>query len=127
MEEPVINRVLTVLDAEEASLRFAEAGAARIAESPLRVPDRIKGSCEHLETEPLAHTPTCYEGCEECIAMGRDTWVALRMCTHCGHIGCCDSSLGHATAHFQTSGHPVMRSAEPGELWRWCYVDDLLG
>lgn len=59
--------------------------------------------------------------------MGRTDWVALRLCTRCGHVGCCDSSLGHATAHFHAEDHPVMRSAEPGELWRWCYVDEVLG
>jgi len=46
------------------------------------------------------------------------------MCLSCGHIGCCDSSVGrHATAHFTESSHPVMRSFERGEDWRWCFVD----
>jgi Zn-finger in ubiquitin-hydrolases and other protein len=63
------------------------------------------------------------KGCEECLKTG-DKWVALRMCLTCGHVGCCDSSKGrHATAHFHTSGHAVMRSAEPDQDWRWCYVD----
>jgi len=50
------------------------------------------------------------------------------MCLTCGHVGCCDSSpRRHATGHFQATGHPVMRSIEPGERWRWCYVDAELG
>jgi CPA1 family monovalent cation:H+ antiporter len=65
--------------------------------------------------------------CPECLRDGT-TWVHLRLCLSCGHVGCCDSSVGrHATAHFRDSGHPVMRSAEPGEAWRWCYVDEQLG
>lgn len=127
VDEPIITRVLTYLDAEETSLRFSSAGATAIREAPLAAPDQVRGSCEHLEAEPLAHTPNTPEGCEECLAMGRTDWVALRLCTRCGHVGCCDSSLGHATAHFHAEDHPVMRSAEPGELWRWCYVDEVLG
>jgi CPA1 family monovalent cation:H+ antiporter len=54
--------------------------------------------------------------------------VHLRQCLDCGHIGCCDSSRGrHADDHFHQTGHPVMRSAEPGEAWRWCYVDHIVG
>jgi uncharacterized UBP type Zn finger protein len=65
------------------------------------------------------------EGCEECLASG-DTWVHLRLCLTCGHVGCCDQSKNkHATRHFRATGHPVMRSLEPGEDWRWCYVDEL--
>ncbi|MEW6353705.1 MAG: UBP-type zinc finger domain-containing protein [Pseudomonadota bacterium] len=65
------------------------------------------------------------KGCEECLAQGM-RWVQLRMCLICGHVGCCDSSQGkHATAHFQQTGHPVMRSFEPGQDWRWCYIDKM--
>jgi len=71
-----------------------------------------------------ANTP---QGCEECLREGT-RWVHLRLCLACGHVGCCDSSVRkHAAAHFHETGHPVMRSIEPGEAWRWCYVDDLLG
>ena len=63
--------------------------------------------------------------CEECIKTA-DTWVHLRMCSTCGHIGCCDSSRNrHATRHFQTSDHPLARSVEPGESWVWCFVDQV--
>ncbi|AKF09050.1 putative Glutathione-regulated potassium-efflux system protein KefB [Sandaracinus amylolyticus] len=65
-------------------------------------------------------------GCEECLAMG-DTWVHLRRCRTCGHVGCCDSSKNrHATKHFRETGHPIISSAEPGETWSYCYVDDLM-
>ncbi|MEO9328018.1 UBP-type zinc finger domain-containing protein [Gordonia aurantiaca] len=66
--------------------------------------------------------------CEGCAALGEDHWAHLRMCLSCGYMGCCDSSpRKHATAHFHDTGHPVMRSAEPGESWRWCYVHELIG
>lgn len=63
--------------------------------------------------------------CDECVALG-DGWVHLRACLACGHVGCCDDSKNkHATAHFHATGHPVIRSLEPGERWRWCYVDEV--
>ncbi len=79
---------------------------------------------------PCAHTvdlvdpdPTTPEGCAGCLALGI-RWVHLRKCLACGHVGCCDSSPHrHAEGHFTQSGHPVMRSFERGESWRWCYVD----
>jgi hypothetical protein len=84
-------------------------------------------SCAHIVNagDPPPRTP---EGCEECLAVGM-RWVHLRKCLACGHIGCCDSSPGkHATAHFiATTTHPVVRSFEPGEDWRWCYVDLVAG
>lgn len=71
------------------------------------------------------HHPARNRGCEECLHAGT-AWLHLRVCLTCGHVGCCDSSQGHASAHFEQSGHPVMRSLEPGEAWRWCFVDDTL-
>ena len=63
------------------------------------------------------------EGCEECLKIGQ-SWVHLRKCIICGHIGCCDQSIGkHATKHAHATGHPVIRSAEPGEDWKYCYLD----
>ena len=81
-----------------------------------------EGTCEHLaevrEVRPSAR------GCEECLKDG-DDWVHLRICMTCGHVGCCDSSKNrHAGAHFRATGHPVMRSLEPGDAWGWCYVDE---
>jgi uncharacterized UBP type Zn finger protein len=82
--------------------------------------------CPHLDAAP-ADAERRTEGCEEHMAED-GSWVHLRLCLTCGHVGCCDSSRPrHATAHYQSTGHPVMRSIEPGESWRWCYVDDLLG
>ncbi|HEY4000797.1 MAG TPA: UBP-type zinc finger domain-containing protein [Candidatus Xenobia bacterium] len=63
-------------------------------------------------------------GCLECTQTG-DTWVHLRLCMECGHVGCCDSSRNkHATKHFHQTQHPVIKSYEPGETWGWCYVDE---
>jgi hypothetical protein len=80
--------------------------------------------CTHLE-QILVERPETVEGCEDCLAMG-GSWVHLRVCRSCGHIGCCDSSPNrHASAHARTSGHPIVTSVEPGELWSYCYVDDI--
>ena len=63
-------------------------------------------------------------GCEDCLKTG-DRWVHLRLCLTCGHVGCCDSSKNkHARAHFHASTHPIIQSFEPGEDWRWCFVDE---
>ncbi len=79
--------------------------------------------CSHLKDHVNFTTPTKHV-CEDCVKT-RDHWVHLRMCLECGHVGCCDSSPNrHATRHFHETGHPVMRSAEPGETWMWCYVDE---
>ncbi|HUH63267.1 MAG TPA: UBP-type zinc finger domain-containing protein [Terracidiphilus sp.] len=65
------------------------------------------------------------KGCEECLKTG-GRWVHLRMCLECGHVGCCDSSPNrHARAHFHETQHPLIQSAERGENWRWCYVDEI--
>ena len=78
-------------------------------------------SCTHLDG--LRDVRPAAQGCEECLKSG-DQWVHLRLCLQCGHVGCCDSSKNkHATTHFQSTGHPVMQSMEPGEKWKWCYVD----
>ena len=80
--------------------------------------------CEHTDQIREAVTPSA-QGCEECLRMGA-TWVHLRECLTCGHIGCCDASPNkHATKHFHASGHPIIQSFEPGEDWRWCYVDNM--
>lgn len=88
---------------------------------------RRLATCSHLASAPPAATPGTPEGCEECLALG-ERWVHLRLCLACGHVGCCDSSpRRHASAHFAATGHPVVRSYEPGESWRWCFVDELIG
>jgi uncharacterized UBP type Zn finger protein len=82
--------------------------------------------CTHLDTITFTDLPGHIPGCEECLVLGT-RWVHLRMCQSCGHIGCCDNSPGrHATGHFQQTFHPIIRSAEPGEFWSWCYVDALM-
>ena len=63
-------------------------------------------------------------GCVECDAAG-GWWLHLRRCTQCGHIGCCDNSPSqHATHHAKETGHPVIRSFEPGEGWFWSYPSE---
>lgn len=81
--------------------------------------------CTHLDQVAVLE-PENREGCPECLALG-GTWVHLRSCLVCGQVGCCDSSPAkHATAHFKESGHPLMRSVEPGEGWGYCYSDDAM-
>ncbi len=82
--------------------------------------------CRHLEEAATDVAPKTPEGCEECLQMG-ERWVHLRLCLTCGHVGCCDHSKNkHATKHFHTTHHPVIRSFEPGETWEYCYVDELM-
>jgi uncharacterized UBP type Zn finger protein len=77
--------------------------------------------CTHLD-QIQDVTPSA-QGCEDCLKTG-DTWVHLRICLICGHVGCCDSSKNkHATKHFHDTDHPIVQSFEPGEDWRWCYAD----
>jgi Zn-finger in ubiquitin-hydrolases and other protein len=79
--------------------------------------------CSHVGTIVLDVEPSA-DGCEDCLRLG-GRWLHLRRCTHCGHVGCCDSSpMQHATAHFHETGHPIVQSFEPGEDWLWCYVDE---
>ncbi|TFV59150.1 hypothetical protein E4P42_09330 [Mycobacterium sp. PS03-16] len=84
--------------------------------------------CEHLVTSNADTRPLTPGHCQGCADLGEHTWAHLRMCLTCGHVGCCDSSPHqHATEHFHRTGHPVMRSVEPGESWRWCYIDLRVG
>jgi uncharacterized UBP type Zn finger protein len=78
-------------------------------------------ACSHVPAVPAEPKS---RGCEECLKMG-DTWVHLRLCLHCGNVGCCDDSKNkHATKHYGKTGHQVIQSLEPGEDWMWCYEDD---
>ncbi|HJV79905.1 UBP-type zinc finger domain-containing protein [Noviherbaspirillum sp.] len=80
--------------------------------------------CTHLDQVQVLQTDKDY--CEECVKTG-DSWVHLRMCLICGHVGCCDSSPNrHASKHYHASSHPLVRSLEPGESWVWCYADDVV-
>jgi len=81
--------------------------------------------CSHLGTIRDVQ-PATPNGCEECLKMGSD-WVHLRECLECGHVGCCDSSPNtHATKHFHATKHPIITSFQPGENWKWCYVDEVM-
>ena len=127
VDQHSLTRVMNALDVEESILERAylnETTADR--ETELR-PTYAQGGCEHLAEAITVPDPTTPTGCEECLAAG-GSWVHLRLCMQCGHVGCCDSSEGkHATAHFHGTQHPVMRSFEPGEAWRWCFVDEATG
>ena len=128
VDQEVLGHVLAQLDIEESMLDRIEERSGELREDPLLPPERAEDECEHL----AAHhdrfvAPTSPHGCQECLRDGT-TWVHLRLCLDCGHVGCCDSSpQKHASAHFREDGHPVMRSFEPGESWRWCFVDEQLG
>ncbi len=83
----------------------------------------MPAECTHLDqirdVSPNTH------GCEECLKIG-SRWVHLRMCLSCGKVGCCDSSPNrHASKHARTPGHAIAQSIEPGESWRWCFVDQV--
>ena len=92
---------------------------------------RAKGSSTSWNRPAPTSTPsaTCTPsstGCEDCLRIG-GTWVHLRLCLQCGHVGCCDQSPNkHATAHFHADHHPLIQSFEPGEDWMYCYVDDVM-
>lgn len=81
-------------------------------------------ACTHLDQ--IRDVVPGSDGCEECLALG-DSWVHLRMCLSCGHVGCCDMSRNrHATRHHRATDHPIAASAEAGEDWAWCYPDQLV-
>ena len=81
--------------------------------------------CGHLDQVEVTQLPESVEGCEECLKTGQP-WMHLRICLTCGKVGCCDNSPNrHATAHAHSSGHPLIRSLQPGEEWSWCYVDQI--
>ena len=86
----------------------------------------MRQPCSHLKQVRSAGRQPAIPGsagCKECIESG-DGWVHLRLCLACGHVGCCDDSPNkHASAHYRSSGHPVIKSFEPGEDWAWCFVD----
>jgi len=83
----------------------------------------VIGNCEHLSQVQEVKTAKSYE-CDECVKTG-DEWVHLRTCQVCGVTLCCDNSINrHATRHANMTGHPVVASAEPGEKWLYCYIDN---
>ena len=119
----IVSEVLAMLDVEESMLDAAESDRAELRRT---TPSAPHDGCPDLAAHPLRDAPD-EPVCTECLTEGT-RWVALRMCLDCGEVGCCDSSPSrHATAHFHATAHPVMRSVEPGEEWRWCFVHHQTG
>ncbi len=121
----VVDEVLGMLDVEESMLDYSAEERERVRAGGTMT--SLEGGCEHLQqVRPPVDADTPGE-CGDCLRAGT-TWVHLRMCVVCGHIACCDSSPErHASAHHDATGHEVMRSAEAGEDWRWCFVDQFAG
>ena len=85
----------------------------------IAAPGRSVGAMASEPVDP--NVPPSGTGCADCTAAG-GWWLHLRRCAQCGHVGCCDTSPEqHATAHVRSSGHPVIRSFEPGEDWFFDY------
>ena len=79
--------------------------------------------CRHHDHIRLHQLLEAVDGCEKCLATGHP-WLHVRICLECRHLGCCDQSPHrHTTAHANATGHPIIRSLEPGEEWAWCYAD----
>jgi len=122
-DHEVLSALLVELDVEEASLVTRESRERRVREAPPRADG--EAPCGHLTAVGAEVDFESHGECVDCVAADQSP-VELRMCLGCGHVACCDSSPGkHAALHFRRTGHPVMRSIEPGEQWRWCYVDQL--
>ncbi len=127
--DDVLSKVLGSLDIEE-SVLLNLLGAQQVERTgDLTAAELDTPGCPDLREAahndvPEPRTPS---GCEECMRDGT-RWVHLRLCLSCGHVGCCDSSEHrHADRHFRDTAHPVMRSFEPDELWRWCYIHEQAG
>ena len=124
-DEQVIGRVLAEMDGEEITLTRVQKRSDLVRETPLQ-PRVSHAPCEHLANSRPLVVPSPDLECKDCLREGT-RWVHLRMCLTCGNVGCCDSSEGrHAERHFEQTGHPTMRSIEPGESWRWCYIDEVM-
>jgi Na+/H+ antiporter len=121
----VVDEVLAMLDVEESMLDYSAGERERVRASSKAL--ALEGGCDHLQQVREPVEPDTPGECGDCLRQGTN-WVHLRMCVICGHIACCDSSPErHASAHHAGTGHEVMRSAEAGEDWRWCFVDQLTG
>ena len=128
IDHDVVEQVLAAFDVEESMLTIATRRADQLTEEqPVLTPPSPSGSCSHLEQAPTEIEPAGPGICQDCVREGTHT-VHLRICLTCGNVGCCNSSVGrHAERHGLTTHHPVIRSFEPGESWRWCFVDERLG
>lgn len=127
VQVPVTLRILGVIP----YLSFAHL----VPEEPSRLPEVLyrlafggnslaEKQCEHLDEITVVEVTG--DTCAACVAVGAE-WPALRQCLTCGHVGCCDLSVNkHAKAHSEETGHPLVRSATPGEAWIWCYPDSAI-
>jgi hypothetical protein len=80
--------------------------------------------CSHLAT--IRKVAPNADTCEDCPNSG-GSWVHLRICLACRHVGCCDDSPNrHATCHYHQLSHPIIQSFEPGEDWIWCFEDGVM-
>ena len=125
--QEVVRQVLGMLDVEESMLDVSIENDERRVEAEQEAGRAVGETCEDLRAAPDDVPQNTPGECEECVRDGT-AWVHLRTCLECGHVGCCDSSpQRHATGHFRDTGHRVMRSAEQGESWRWCFLHHLTG
>ena len=86
----------------------------------------VSRACEHFDALEEVSSPTSVGVCPACVEIG-DRWVHLRACLVCGQVGCCDQSKNrHARRHWETTTHPLIQSQEPGESWRFCFVDEIV-
>jgi len=127
VDSDVLAEVMDTLDVEESMIDRRGSRAESSSDLTLVTPERTANLCVDLDDAPDSATPLTPDGCGDCFREGT-RWVHLRLCLNCGNVGCCDSSVSrHAERHFHRTGHPVMRSFEPDEAWRWCYVHEVLG
>ncbi|MGH9120069.1 MAG: UBP-type zinc finger domain-containing protein [Acidimicrobiales bacterium] len=128
LDDQLLRAVQLQLDLEDALLTQAMSESEERSGLLEELIPAAPSTCDHLAAAPSP--PRAADdglGCEECVVLGWER-VHLKQCLTCGRVGCCDSSRGrHAAIHFDTLAHPVMRSAEPGETWRWCYIDRVPG
>lgn len=127
IDHEVLVEIMAGIDVEESMIAQNNDSDERVGDDTLLTPQERQFGCEELREAPDTVEPLSHDSCPECMRDGLHP-VSLRLCLTCGNVGCCDSSVGkHASAHFERTGHPVMRSFEPGEAWRWCYTHHLLG
>jgi hypothetical protein len=126
VHDDVLRDIFSDIDIEETVLDFRRTLSRDGRAEAMQTPDE-QTSCEHLQRSTSAPSARPPDGCAECLSEGR-RWVHLRLCMTCGHVGCCDSSPGrHASGHYGTTGHPVIRSYEANEAWRWCFLHEQVG